>query len=346
MTSMRVARVMGPRDIRLEDAPVPVPGPGDALIRIKAVGICGSDLHYYTHGRIGGVQFAAGHVLGHEVSGVVEALGPGTSGPAPGTPVAVDPAIHCGWCRSCTEGNPNFCRDLRFFGSPPTPGALREYLVHPAHFLHPLPAGLPFAVGATIEPLGVALHAVDLGHLTLGASVAVLGCGPVGLMVAGVAQLAGARLVCATEPLPHRRKIASQLGVGAAFDPAADDVVRAIHDRTGGEGVDVAFEVAGSPSATAHAVHVVRPGGTLVLVGYWSADEVTLPGITAMRKGLTIRFVRRMKHTFPRAVELVRRGEVNLAALVTHEFPLGQVAEAFARAEQRAPDIVKAVVRL
>ena len=261
MTSMRVARVVAPRDIRLEDAPVPVPARGEALVRIKAVGICGSDLHYYAHGRIGDLRFAPGHILGHEVSGVVDALGPGTAGPAPGTPVAVDPAIHCGTCRFCAEGHPNLCRDLRFFGSPPTPGALQEYLTHPAHLLHPLPAALPFPVGATIEPLGVAIHAVDLGHLALGATVAVFGCGPVGLMIAGVAQLAGARLVCAAEPLPHRRKMAAQFGVAVAFDPADDDVVRGIRDRTDGDGVDVAFEVAGSPSATAQAVQVVRPGG-------------------------------------------------------------------------------------
>ena len=277
---------------------------------------------------------------------MVEALGPGTAGPAPGTPVAVDPAIHCGTCRFCAEGHPNFCRNLRFFGSPPTAGALQEYLTHPARFLYPLPPALPFPVGATLEPLGVAIHAVDLGHLTLGASVAVFGCGPVGLMIAGVAQLAGARLVCAAEPLAHRRKIAAQFGVAIAFDPAEDDVVRGIRDRTDGEGVDAAFEVAGSPSATAQAVQAVRPGGTLVLVGYWEADAVTLPGITAMRKGLTVRFVRRMKHTFPRAIDLARRDQVNLSALVTHEFPLDQVAEAFVRAERRAPDIVKAVVVL
>ena len=156
----------------------------------------------------------------------------------------------------------------------------------------------------------------------------------------------GARIVCAAEPLPHRRKIASQFGVTAVFDPAADDVVPSIRDRAGGDGVDAAFEVAGSAHATAQAVQVVRPGGTLVLVGYWEADSVALPGITAMRKGLTIRFVRRMKHTFPRAIDLVRRDQVSLSALITHEFPLADVAEAFARADRRSPDIVKAVVLL
>jgi L-iditol 2-dehydrogenase len=343
---MQAAVVAAPRDVRLADVPAPVPGPGEALVRVRAVGLCGSDLQYYAQGRIGDLKFASGHILGHEVAGVVERLGPGADGPAPGTPVAVDPAIPCGHCRFCLEGNPNFCKHLRFFGSPPVAGALQEYIVHPTHLLLPLPSDMPLSVGAVAEALGVAIHAVDLGHLTLGASVAVFGCGPIGLMVARLAQLVGAKLVCASEPLPHRRKMALEFGVASVFDPASDDVVRGIKDRTGGEGVDVAFEVAGSASATVQAVQAVRPGGTLVLVGYWKADEVTLPGITAMRKGLTIRFTRRMKNTLPRAIELVRRGQVDLSALVTHEFPLRQVTEAFARAEQRSPDVIKAVVLL
>jgi L-iditol 2-dehydrogenase len=187
---------------------------------------------------------------------------------------------------------------------------------------------------------------VDLGHLPLGASVAVFGCGPIGLMVVRLAQLVGARLVCASEPLPHRRKMALEFGAASAFDPAGDDVVRVIKDRTGGEGVDVAFEVAGSNAATVQAVQALRPGGTLVLVGYWKADEVALPGITAMRRGLTIRFTRRMKNALPRAIDLVRRGQVDLSALVSHQFPLRQVTEAFTRAEQRAPDVIKTVVLL
>jgi L-iditol 2-dehydrogenase len=343
---MRVAKVVAPREIRLEEAPVPSPGPGEILIRIRAVGLCGSDLQYYAHGRIGELQFPTGHVLGHEVAGIVEALGPGADGPAPGTPVAVDPAIPCGQCRYCALGHPNLCRHLRFFGSPPTPGALCEYLAHPSSLVFPLPAGVTLPAGAACEALGVAIHAVDLAHLRIGDSVAVFGCGPIGLLIARVAQLGGARPVLASEPLAHRRDAASLFGVTAAFDPERDDVVRAIRERTGGDGVDIAFEAAGSESATVQAVDAVRPGGTLVLVGYWEADQVTLPGIRAMRKGLTIRFVRRMKHTFPRVLEMVRLGLVDLPALISHEFPFSDVAEAFARAEQRGPGFLKTVVTL
>ncbi len=343
---MRVARVVAPRQIRLEDEPIPSPGPGEVLVRIKAVGVCGSDLQYYAHGRIGDLQFAGGHVLGHEVAGVVEALGPDTEGPAPGTPVVVDPAMPCGGCRYCAAGHPNLCRRLKFFGSPPTPGALCEYLTHPSHLVLPLPAGTTFPVGAVSEALGVAIHAVDLSHLRVGESAAVFGCGPIGLLIARVAQFGGASPVLASEPLEHRREAASLFGVSAALDPGRDDVVRAIRERTGGDGVDIAFEAAGSESATVQAVDAIRPGGTLVLVGYWKADQVTLPGIRAMRKGLTIRFVRRMKHTFPRALELVRQELVNLPALISHEFKLSDVAEAFARAETRSPNFLKTVITL
>lgn len=343
---MRVARMKAPREIELGDAPIPTPGSGEVLVRIRAVGLCGSDLQYYSQGRIGDVRFTAGHILGHEVAGVVEVLGPDTEGPPPGTPVAVDPAISCGRCRFCLMGDPNFCSALQFFGSPPKPGALSEFVSHPGHLLYPLPEGMPSAVGAIIEPLGVAIHAVDLSHLALGDRIAVFGCGPIGLLIVRVARLAGAVTILASEPLAHRREAAARFGATAALDPSAEDIVNAIADRTDGEGVDVAFEAAGNQEATQQAIRAVRPGGTVVLLGYWKCDEVMLPGITAMRKGLTIRFIRRMKNTFGRAIELARQGAVDLPALISHTFALASVAEGFARAERRAPDVIKAVIAI
>ncbi len=343
---MRGARVVSPREMRLEEAPLPSPGPGEALVRIKAVGICGSDLQYYVQGRIGDLHFPSGHILGHEVAGVVEALRPGAAGPPPGTPVAVDPAIPCGKCRFCIEGNPNLCKNLRFFGSPPMAGALQEFIAHPGHLLLPLPPGMTFPVGAITEPLGVAIHAVDLGHLHVGCRVAIFGCGPIGILTARIAQLAGASVIYASEPLAHRREAALRYGATATFDPGQEDVAHAIHDATDGEGVDVVFEMAGSQSATTQALEVLRPGGTAVLVGYWKTDQVTLAGIRAMRKGLTLRFVRRMKNALDRAIELARRKLVDLESLITHEFPLDDVVEGFAQAENRGPGILKAVIRL
>lgn len=344
MTTMRVARITGPGQVRVEEAERPMPGPGEVLVRVRAVGICGSDLQYFAQGRIGDVALPAGHVLGHEVAGVVEALGAGVRQPSPGTLVAVDPAIPCGACRYCLDGNANFCSHLRFFGSPPVHGALCEFLAHPASLVYPLPAGLAPRVAAVVEPLGVALHALDLGHLRLGESAAVFGCGPIGLLILRAAILAGAGRLLASEPLKHRREVASTWGA-EAFDPSSEDVVAAIRKRTG-DGVDLAVEAAGSPEATRQAVEALRPGGRLVLVGYWKQEEVPFPGIRAMRKGLTVRFVRRMRATFPRAIELALTGRVDLAALISHEFPLKDIATAFGVAERRAPDVLKVVVTI
>ncbi|HXZ43817.1 MAG TPA: alcohol dehydrogenase catalytic domain-containing protein, partial [archaeon] len=332
---MRVAKVVTPREIHLEETPLPAPGPGEVLVRVKAVGICGSDLQYYAHGRIGDLQFTAGHVLGHEVAGVIEALGPDTDGLAPGTPVVVDPAIPCGGCRYCMAGHPNLCRSLRFLGSPPTPGGLCEYLTHPAHLVLSLPGDTACAVGAISEALGVAIHAVDLSHLRLGESAAVFGCGPIGLLIARVAQLAGASPVLASEPLAHRRKAASLFGVASAYDPDREDVVRAIRERTGGDGVDVAFEAAGDPEAVEAAVASVKPGGRVVIIGIPSDDRIAFTASVARRKDLLIRVAHRMKHTYPRAIRLVESGRVDLRSLATHRFPLAEVARAFAVAERR-----------
>jgi L-iditol 2-dehydrogenase len=176
--------------------------------------------------------------------------------------------------------------------------------------------------------------------------VAIFGCGPIGILAARVAQLAGASAIYASEPLAHRREAVLRYGATAAFDPEREDVVRAIREATQGEGVDVVFDMAGSQSATTQALDALMPGGTAVLVGYWKKDEVTLAGIRAMRKGLTLRFVRRMKNTFERAIELTRLKLVDLESLISHEFSLDDVVEGFARAEKRGPDILKAVIRL
>lgn len=343
---MHIAKVMRPGEFRLEERPAPIPGPDEALVRIKAVGVCGTDLQYYQYGRIGDNVLTPGHILGHEVAGVVEALGPGVDGPAVGTRVAVNPAINCGRCRFCLEGEINFCSALRFLGSPPTPGGFQELLVHPKHFLLPLAPSTPFSIGAVIEPLSIALHAVDLGHLRPGMHVAVFGCGPIGILTTRVAQIAGAIHVSVVDPLAHRRKAAIEYGGSAAFDPAEGDIVAGIREATKGKGVDVVFDTAGSQSATDQALEVLRPGGTAVLVGYWKTDLLSLMGIRAIRKGLTLRFARRMKNTFERAVQLTESRLVDLKGLITHEFPLVDLAEAFALAAARGPELLKVIIRV
>jgi L-iditol 2-dehydrogenase len=295
---------------------------------VTAVGICGSDLHWWAEAGIGDAALERPLVLGHEAAGVIE------DGERRGTRVAIDPAISCGTCRPCRAGYRNLCVRIRFAGHGGQDGAMRELMTWPPGLLHPLPDSVGDAEGAVLEPLGVALHALDLGHLRFGGSAVVAGCGPIGLLLIQALRAAGASRVVALEPLEHRRAAAAGLGADAVL-ASAGITAADLMDLTGG-GADVAFEMAGTDEAVRLAVLAARPGGRVVLGGIPDDDRTTFPASTARRKGLTIAMVRRMNDAYPRAIGLAAAGRVDLAALVTHRFGLAETPKAFAMAAQRA----------
>ncbi len=311
---MKVIRLHAPGDLRLHEEPSPDPRPGEVLLRVTTVGICGSDLHWFGEAGIGDARLQKPLVLGHEFAGVI------ASGPQEGLRVAVDPAVPCCQCQFCREGNPNLCEHLRFAGHGSEDGALREFIAWPEECLFPLPASLSPEDGAMLEPLGVAIHAVDLAHLCVGMSVGVFGCGPIGLLILQLARLAGAAEVFVTEPLPHRLEAAHRLG-GKDWKP--------------GQSVDVAFEVAGQNEAVLTALTAVKPGGRVILAGIPGDDVTSFPASLARRKGLTLKLVRRMKFTYPRAIQLVESGQVDVRTLVSASFPLEQASAAFSTASRR-----------
>jgi len=323
------ARLYGTRDIRAVTEPVPVPGPGEELVRVTAVGICGSDLHWFAEGGIGDARLGAPLVIGHEAAGVIE------TGPRAGQRVAIDPAVPDGTCELCLAGHRNLCPSVAFCGHGTTDGALRQFLAWPGHLLHPLPDALSDADGAMLEPLGVGVHALDLGHQRIASTVAVLGCGPIGLCLVQLARAAGATLVVAADPLAHRREAAARLGADVVLpaDPAA--FTAGLAEATRGRGVDVVYEAAGTDAAVALAVDAARPGARVVLAGIPDADHTSFSASTARRKGLTLVMVRRMKEVYPRSTALVERGLVDVRSVVTHTFALGDVAAAFGTAVAR-----------
>jgi L-iditol 2-dehydrogenase len=343
---MRVSRLHGIRDLRLETLPRPTPGPGQVLLRVMAVGVCGSDVHYYLEGRIGDQVVTAPTIMGHEFSARVAGLGPGVEGLEVGKLVAVEPGISCGACEMCHQGHPNLCPHVRFCGTPPIDGVLAEYTVMPAENCFPLPAGVSPEAGALLEPLGIAIHTVDLAHLAVGQTVAVLGAGPIGLLVAAVARAAGAAQVFMTEPLAYRRRLAREYVADAALDPDKADVVAEIVALTGGRGVDVAFEAAGAPDTAQQAAAVARIGGVVIVAGIPADDTMMLNASTVRRKGLTIKLVRRMKHTYPRAIRLVQAGLVDVEALVSHRLPLARTAEAFEMVAGYRDGVLRAVIQV
>jgi L-iditol 2-dehydrogenase len=343
---MRVSRLHGIRDLRLEELPRPTPGRGEVFLRVAAVGVCGSDVHYYLHGRIGSQVVTAPIIMGHEFSAWVAELGPGVKGLDVGQLVAVDPAISCGQCEPCQQGHPNLCPQVRFCGTPPIDGVFAEYTVMPAENCFPLPLGFDPLLGALLEPLGIAIHAVDLAHLKPGYTIAVLGAGPIGLLIAAVARTAGASQVYMTEPQPVRRCFAAEYAADVALDPTPADPAAEILRLTGGRGVDVAFEAAGAPETPQQAATAVRIGGTVVIAGIPADDTMVMNASTIRRKGLTIKLVRRMKHTYPRAIRLVQTGLVDIRPLATHTFPLERIAEAFELVAVYGDGVLRAMIQV
>ncbi len=321
---MRAARLHGVGDLRVaEEAGPAATAPGDCLVRVTAVGICGSDLHWWGEGAIGDAKLTRPLVLGHEGAGVIAA------GPREGQRVAIDPAIPCAGCRACRAGYRNLCYRLAFAGHGETDGMLRELMTWPSARLYPLPEHVPDAQGAMLEPLGVAIHAVDLGHLPFAGTASVIGCGPIGLLLIQLLKAAGARSVLAAEPLAHRREAALACGADAAVAPGeAGDAAQ--------PGVDVAFEAAGGDESVRLAMASARPGGRVVLAGIPGDDTTSFPASVARRKGLTIAMVRRMNEVYPRAIDLAARGVVDLASLVSSRVPLGAADRAFGQAARRA----------
>jgi L-iditol 2-dehydrogenase len=318
---MQAARIHGAGDLRLHEELMPTPGPGEVLVRVTEVGVCGSDVHWLNEGAIGADRIDKPLILGHECAGVIE------SGPHSGQRVAIDPAIPCFRCEFCQEGNPNLCSALRFAGHAPQDGALREYMAWPEHCLIPLPDSMSSIEGVMLEPLGVALYSVDCGNVKPGTSVAVFGCGTIGLSVIQVSKVSGATNIFAADfpDVPHRLT-AAQSFAAIVLESNKGQEVEAIQKATGGRGVDVAFEAA---------VAAVKPGGRVVIIGIPRDDRTAFTASVARRKDLTIKVIHRMKHAYPRCIQLVTSGKVNARSMATHCFPLSEVARAYSCAEKR-----------
>jgi L-iditol 2-dehydrogenase len=331
----------------MDVAEVPAPdavAPDEVLVRVEAVGICGTDLHYYRGENAGYASIPPGFVMGHEFAGRVEAAGSAVSELRPGDCVALDPAIACERCESCLRGHQHVCANGRFVGAPPVSGALCDLVVHPARLAFRLGDRLSAVHGALLEPLGVALHAVDLGTLRVADTVAVLGSGPLGLMIAQLARLSGASDVFVTDVLDYRLRAARRQGVTAAINADRQDAVAAILEATGGRGVDVAFDVAGAAETPDQAAALTRALGTVVIVGICADDRMAFRAAPSRRKGLTIKVARRMNHVYPRTIALAERGMVELDALVSHAVRLEDGPAAFRTLADYQDDAMKVVI--
>jgi L-iditol 2-dehydrogenase len=328
---VRAAVLVRPGRIELQERPRPEPGPGEVLVQVTAVGICGSDVHYWERGAIGPFVVRAPLVLGHEAAGTVVAAGPGAAGgPRPGDRVALEPGIPCGRCPACRSGRYNLCPDVAFLATPPQDGALAEFVAHRADFCHVLPPGVDDEAGALLEPLSVGVHAARRGGVGLGSRVLVTGLGPIGLMAVLAARAAGAAAVWGSDPVEFRRAAAGSLGA-AAWDPAAAGAV------------DVAVECSGAQAALDLCCRAVGPGGRVVVVGM-GEPRASLPIVELQTREVDVVPVFRYCHTYPAALALVAAGTAPVGKLITDRLPMSEVGRAFERARSAAPGTIKVMV--
>ena len=333
------AFIYGARDLRIGKLPVPVAGEDTIVVNVESVGICGSDLHYYKDGGIGSAvindPFVPGHEFSARLSHDIESLNL-----ARGQLVAVDPALPCHSCKWCFKGHHNLCPEVRFLGAPPYNGALTQQIRVAMQSIIPLPDTMSRDQGAMLEPLGVCIHAIDLAKPALLESVAVLGCGPIGLGIIQLLKLSGCTNIHAIDPQKHRRELASTLGATAVGD-RTDSVV----SNSQGLGAELVIEATNSPDGFCDAIACSQIGGRIVLVGIPDGNVYSpISAAEARRRGLGVKFSRRMGNVYPRAIELVSNKQVDVDAMVSDHFSLDDTASAFAMQADEAEGFIKAIV--
>jgi L-iditol 2-dehydrogenase len=324
--TMRAAVLHGIRDLVIEERRTPSPDPGEVLVKVSSVGICGSDVHYFEHGRIGDHVVESPMVLGHEAAGQIVAVGKEVTTERIGSRVALEPGIGCRQCSYCHQGRYNLCPDMRFFATPPIDGALCEYVVVPADHAYAVPDGMSDDAAALVEPLSVAIWAHRTARLGAGSTVLIAGAGAIGLLVTQVAAALGATEIIVSDVDAGRLELARSFGATAVLDatqPATNDATK----PAGGLAVDAFIECSGAPAAVRAGLPAVRPGGTVVLVGM-GADELTLPLSLLQRREINVTGTFRYANTWPTGIALASRGLIDLDGLVTGHVDLDHTRDA------------------
>jgi L-iditol 2-dehydrogenase len=344
---MKAVYLTGLRKMELRQQPAPcLAGPRDVLLRIDTLGVCGSDIHYFTQGKIGtqGVEFP--HILGHEFAAKVVEVGPEVKGLQPGQRVAVDPLVPCGKCDQCRTGRKHTCRDQKFLGNPgQLPGALVEYMTLPAACCVPVPDSLSDDQTALVEPLSIGVYAAQMAQLAPGARIGIIGSGPIGLCTLLAARALEQATVYVTELVDERRAVASACGAHWTGNPRQEDVVAAIR-RLEPLGLDAVFECAGEQDAIDQGLELLKPGGALLIIGIPEVDRISFNINLARRDELRILNVRRQNECVEQAIELIANGRIDVRPLITHHFPLEETARAFELVSKRTDGVVKAIIRI
>jgi L-iditol 2-dehydrogenase len=332
--TMRANVMTGVQTLQIEDRPVPAPGEHQVLVEVAAVGVCGSDVHYYRHGRIGDFVVEAPMILGHEMSGRIAAVGAGVDPNRVGQRVAVEPQHPCRRCAQCKAGRYNLCPHMEFYATPPIDGAFCRYVLSDDDMAHPVPDSMSDDAAALLEPLSVAITTMRKAHVAPGTSILIAGAGPIGVICAQSARAFGAARIVVTDLLPSRREKALQFGATEVLDPTAVDIAAI-------EPVDAFVDATGVPAAVVSGIKAVGPAGHVVLVGM-GADEYALPVSHIANLEINVTGVFRYTDTYPAAIHLVSSGAIDLDGMVTGKYDLEHAADALE--SDSDPDSLKSIV--
>jgi len=344
---MRSVVLTGLNRLEIYEKPLPeLKNPGDVLIRMRSVGVCGSDIHYYRNGRIGSQVVQFPFTLGHEGAGVVEMTGSEVTALKPGDRVAIDPAMPCYSCDQCRENRPHTCRNLRFLGCPgQAEGCLSEYMVMPATSCYLLPENVTLDQGALSEPLSIGMYAVRLAGDIRGKTVGILGSGPIGLSVLLSAAAAGAGSIYVTDKIDERLAVASVAGAGWTGNVDSTDIVSGILEREPDQ-LSVVFECCGKQEAADQAIRILKPGGRLMIVGIPEFERWTFGSDDVRRKEICIQNVRRQNDTVAETLQMMASGTLRPDMMQTHDFSLDQTGEAFEIVAGYRDGVMKAMIHL
>ncbi|HEX8710390.1 MAG TPA: alcohol dehydrogenase catalytic domain-containing protein [Terracidiphilus sp.] len=340
---MQAAELTAPFKFQLVEMPIEDPGPGEVQVKVEAVGVCGSDLHAYSEGAVGGNPNVYPMVLGHEPAGTIVKTGAGVTGLSVGDRGALEPALYCYHCEFCLSGHHNVCANIRFLSNPTFPGFFRELVNLPAGNFLPIPKEMSFAEAALAEPLAIGIHSLRLASIRAGETVAVLGAGPIGLMTIAALRAVGVGRIWAVEPLAHRRALAKGMGADVVVDP--EEAEREILGATSRRGVDCAIDCAAKEYTTSQAIQWTRNAGRVALTGIHSTAMVSVDASSMRRKELTIFNVRRSNHETEEALDLLREHPDWFAPVLTHTRPLDKIDEAFAIVHEYRDGVGKMTVR-
>jgi L-iditol 2-dehydrogenase len=343
---MKAFILHGPDDLRLEEIEVPIPKADEALVRVKSVGVCGSDVHYYRHGRIGSFIVKEPMILGHECSGEVVSVGSAVRSLEVGARVVFEPGIPCQKCWYCRNGRYTKCPTIKFMATPPDDGAMAEYVAWPADYLFEMPDDMSFQEGALVEPFAVGLYAVRRSELYPAASVVVFGSGPIGLVTLEAAKARGAGPVTLIDVVPTRLDLAKAMGATHIIDAGREDVVERVMELTNGEGAHFVFEAAGTAKTFQQTVEVARDGGFVVLLGLAQDLQIPMPMVEALIKEVNFVTSFRYNNIFEEAITLMANKRVDVRPMITHEYPFEKTLEAFDVAENAKDKAIKVMINV